>query len=742
MLLSIVMMVKNEERYLDKTLKSLKPLMEDINSELVILDTGSDDSTVEIAKKYTNKVFFSSWNNDFAHMRNISISHASGDWILILDADEQLTNYDKLKEFFNSDLCNKYNSACITLKNILSQDEESYSISPMLRLFKNYEGFGYKGAIHEQPIFKNPIYNDIAMFNHYGYLFEDEEIKQLKDVRNKKILIEEVKKSPNDPYMNYQLGKNYIIAKEYEDALYYMEKAYDIYTKINYIPIFVTLDLASLYIDLAEFNKCERLCTKYIKKDNKNIDIFYYLATSQKQLNKHTKSIENYKRYLYLIENYDITTQASHMECNFDTLNYKENCKINIIDSYYKLEMYEEVVKYIDDIPIKVLEEAYLVVFMSLYKLNKIEKMIELYNTLSKSKVQQNKFKLDLETILTRVKEKDKNKIYKLFCNIDDNYGLLNKIRLGEKIDLEKYNEILKNEKEVYFGDCLYYALKQGMQIEKVLDKVNYLNVRNYINYIIIKKRDCIIDLYNYLENITNTLNINSIKIYSCLARALLLHGNLTGEKYEKLFFMYITYSYDYLKQLYNESLTDEELLDLLTDEDDIFTIKITLIQKMKKNNELEHIKKMKDLLIENKKYKKSIGVLVEKFKSEFNQNEELKYLKKQYKELIKNDVNKGDIINAQNKIDEYESIFGAEIDILNFKAIIKILNGDFRSADKLLKDAYIIDKYNYDVIFNIAYVKQMLEEYEESVKFFNYIINYCDNDEIVLEAKEKIMNM
>ena len=87
MLLSIVMMVKNEERYLNKTLESLKPLMEDINSELIILDTGSDDSTVEIAKKYTDKVFFADWNNDFAHMRNISISHASGDWILILDAD-------------------------------------------------------------------------------------------------------------------------------------------------------------------------------------------------------------------------------------------------------------------------------------------------------------------------------------------------------------------------------------------------------------------------------------------------------------------------------------------------------------------------------------------------------------------------------------------------------------------------------------------------------------------------------
>ncbi|MGL5640693.1 MAG: glycosyltransferase family 2 protein, partial [Paraclostridium sp.] len=236
MLLSIVMMMKNEEIYLDKTLKALQPLMKDINSELVILDTGSSDSSVEIAKKYTDKVFFANWNDNFAEMRNISISYASGDWVLILDADEELTNYDKLKKFFNSSLCKKYNSASITLKNILSQDGKVYSTSPLIRMFKNYEGFRYGGAIHEQPIFKKPIYNNVAMFDHYGYLFENEEVKQLKDSRNKKILLEEIKNKPLDPYTNYQLGKNYIISSDYEDAIYYMEKSYDLYTKINYIP--------------------------------------------------------------------------------------------------------------------------------------------------------------------------------------------------------------------------------------------------------------------------------------------------------------------------------------------------------------------------------------------------------------------------------------------------------------------------------------------------------------------------
>ena len=64
MLLSIVMMVKNEERYLDKTLYALNDLRKDINTELIILDTGSTDSTVEIAKKYTDKVYFSKWNDN------------------------------------------------------------------------------------------------------------------------------------------------------------------------------------------------------------------------------------------------------------------------------------------------------------------------------------------------------------------------------------------------------------------------------------------------------------------------------------------------------------------------------------------------------------------------------------------------------------------------------------------------------------------------------------------------------
>ena len=742
MLLSIVMMVKNEERYLAKTLESLKPLMKEIDSELIILDTGSDDSTVEIAKKHTDKVFFANWSNDFGQMRNISISHASGEWILILDADEQLTNYDKLKEFFNSNLCKKYNSATITLKNIFSEDEDRYSIDPLLRLFKNYDGFRYEGAIHEQPIFKSPTYNDIARFNHYGYLFEDEEVRQLKESRNKAILLKEIEKNPNNPYINYQLGKQYIISKNYEDALFYIEKGYEIYEKNKYIPLFVTLDLANLYVDLSEFDKCENLCIKYIKKDDRNIDIYYYLGTSQKQLNKNKKSIESYKRYLYLTENFDITTQANNTECNYDTLLNKEKAIINIIDNYYKLEMYEDVIKDIDEISISVLEEAYLVIFMSLYKLNKEDKIIELFNKISGSKSQENKFKVAIESILNRVKENDKPKFYKILSTIDDNYGILNKIRLGLNLNEETYNEILIKEKEVYFSEILYYAIENNFNIENVLNNVSYIKMQNFTDYLVKTKRECIIKLYNYLENVSNTMDYKKIQTYACLSKSLLMYGNLVGDKYKKIFYMYISYNYECLKIAYNINLKNEESINLLRNEEDEFIVKLKRIEKYKSNDELTYIRKLKDLLIDNPYYKKCIKLLISDFEKELNENTELKELKTKYKLLIESSINGGDLDESIKMINEYESMFSEEFEILNMKAIIALMRGELDNAEKLLKNSWIYSSEDFNVIFNIAYLKELIGDKQEAKQFYENIINNCNEDDIVTEASENIKKL
>ena len=78
MQLSIGMIVKNEEKYLDRCLAAIQPILDSIISELIIADTGSTDSTVEIAKKYTDNVFHFEWINDFAASINSTLDRAKG----------------------------------------------------------------------------------------------------------------------------------------------------------------------------------------------------------------------------------------------------------------------------------------------------------------------------------------------------------------------------------------------------------------------------------------------------------------------------------------------------------------------------------------------------------------------------------------------------------------------------------------------------------------------------------------
>lgn len=738
MLLSIVMMVKNEERYLDKTLYALNDLRKDIDTELIILDTGSTDNTIEIAKKYTDKVYFEKWNDNFADMRNVSISYASGDWILILDADEKLTNYDKLKEFFNSDTHKKYDSATIQLKNIFDKNKNTYSLSHIPRMFKNVDGFGYDGVIHEQPRYKGPVYNNIASFDHYGYMYEDEEIRQKKTKRNIKLLLEEIKKKPNDPYINYQLGKSYISALKTNEALFYIEKSYSLYNKKGRVPLFVIGNLLGLYVGMKSYIKCEDLCIKYIKNDKKNIDVYYYLAVSQKNLGKYKESIKSYERYLYLLDNYEISTQANSMEASLDTGENKEIVNAIIIEIYYKLEMYNKIVECLDDLSEEAIKNVYYIVFKALHKLNHEERILELYNKYPKFNHSKSDFIYHLEEFLKSLKECEKENIYTMLSNIEGNYGVLNYLRLGKKLTLLEYSKILLEQDEIYYGDVLYYALKEGFEIEEILESVVYSKVEKYIGYLIITKKELIFDLYNYLILLKNTLDTKKLCIYSNLCKALLKYGNLQNNKYEKLFLLYIKYSYDFIKNVYNQDLSDEELLNILKDKDDIFILKINILQKNKNKDLLKYISEMKKLLNDYRGYKDGIEILINKFEVEFNESEELKTLKKQYKSIVENSIKSNNLDEATSMITEYETMFSKDNDILNMKGIIAMHNGNFKEAELLFKEATLLE-VNYNTMFNIAYLKESIGEINEATSFYKKIIYNCEDKDIMFDSQQRL---
>jgi glycosyltransferase involved in cell wall biosynthesis len=89
--ISLCMIVKNEENDLERCLRSVKAIVD----EIIVVDTGSSDNTKEIAKKFEAKIFDFKWNNSFADARNFSLSKATGQWILVLDADEVISTVDR-----------------------------------------------------------------------------------------------------------------------------------------------------------------------------------------------------------------------------------------------------------------------------------------------------------------------------------------------------------------------------------------------------------------------------------------------------------------------------------------------------------------------------------------------------------------------------------------------------------------------------------------------------------------------
>ena len=91
MQLSVVIITFNEETNIGRTLASVQPLVADGKGEVIVVDSGSTDRTVEIAKSLGAKVFVEEWKG-FAAQKNSAIDKATGEWILSLDADEEISD--------------------------------------------------------------------------------------------------------------------------------------------------------------------------------------------------------------------------------------------------------------------------------------------------------------------------------------------------------------------------------------------------------------------------------------------------------------------------------------------------------------------------------------------------------------------------------------------------------------------------------------------------------------------------
>lgn len=225
--ISLCMIVRDEEEYISGCLESVKGIV----NEIIIVDTGSSDQTLAIARNHGAKVFRYLWNDDFAAARNESLRHASASWVIILDADERVdpASIEKVIEAIQN---NDIDAFLVTLISPISKGSSApiaKHITKSYRLFKNFKGFFFTGRVHEEiscSLIKEKARvspSDIVI-NHLGYA-QDEKRLQEKRLRNLKLLLLELESNPDNWYTAYNLGQTYMLLNMTTEAMVFLNQA-------------------------------------------------------------------------------------------------------------------------------------------------------------------------------------------------------------------------------------------------------------------------------------------------------------------------------------------------------------------------------------------------------------------------------------------------------------------------------------------------------------------------------------
>lgn len=258
-LLSYCMIVKNEAEGLEENLANARPFVD----EIIIVDTGSTDGTVGIAKEYADEVIEIEWPDSFSAARNVGLERASGEYIMYLDGDEAITNPDHWRNIYKKLTTESPTAVAIQIENSLPDNQilEGDKVWEV-RIFPNHPDVRFRGRVHNQitPAIKE-VFGDgdkleaekvKAVSHHVGYDYSPEELQE-KYEKRVPLLKKEVEEAEDEKwrsYYQYQLGNGYFMLGEKEKALEALESAnYGVLTEENRYSVYLMACHSALAVD-------------------------------------------------------------------------------------------------------------------------------------------------------------------------------------------------------------------------------------------------------------------------------------------------------------------------------------------------------------------------------------------------------------------------------------------------------------------------------------------------------------
>lgn len=649
-LLSIGMIVKNEERCLERCLKALEPLRQAIPCELVIADTGSTDRTKEIALKYADILFDFTWVNDFSAARNAVMDKCNGKWYLTVDADEYLSPDTKeIVSFLTGSLADQKNLASIVQRNYKNPDMKGvYTDFNALRMVRMSSGRKYSGTIHEHFGIRNAdechaLTNTI--FDHDGYTKITPEYLEEKYNRNLTLLEAELSKEPKSIKIVLQCLES--ASKQPSKRRYYTDYAMQILKRKNISdPNWETCAPACAYqaTNYADYDNDPNLMEWYnwvfknfSESDKIQIDVKYMYALRLYAQEKYTDAIKAAKEYLQALSTYKTNKSKTNIFTFMNPVTYvhiihEQTIKVVIAKSMLQINRFDEAKKILEKIDLTQADNIVILTWIEsiIFMKNSFSKIIA-ENVLSKflKKYSENAYdnqELYDYLIAVLTSKFSSSNINTDECNVfsevPGTIGLSAKICSAKtKDEAQKYINQIEN-----WDEFMPLALKQALLLKADLPKEFYTMsssrlelLTNNLSKVTEEIANVIINHYCSEESLKEFPQISFI--FNLLSNSLFNNTELNKELRLALIDKFLLVADTFLNTCYNPALLSDENCIVCLPEVHLFSWYLIKATKEKESNPLEYIKTLRTALQKIPQAKQIVEFLIEEFKNE----EELK---------------------------------------------------------------------------------------------------------------------
>lgn len=589
-ILSIGMIVKNEEKHLENCLSALKRFMDQVSCELIIVDTGSTDRTKEIALKYTDKVYDFEWIDDFSAARNFGLEKAKGKWFMFLDADEYMDeDVSQMVAFFTyPEVHERFNSASYVIRNYnnnVTKQGKDFLGSRIVRLTPEVR---FEGKIHEYLEMTPPHGYLDTVFHHYGYANGAENVTKKKKDRNMPSLLKQYEENPDDARTLYLLIEGHNDSNT-EEINKYLEEALEAIKlpKNQAYKNMILLEAIKVNIISKKWEKALEMVDVYFGVEgNENnvlvLNVYIFLADIYSALMNNEKIAESYENYFKAYErykNHELNLQDLRFTAVMGCSEYEYQVQIlKYIQSLCMLQRYEEAQAKLKEIDIAEISKGDFKTYIGSYckileNLKDYKQATELYAKVLEINDQDKinfvlqvfeeyfkSYELERESFVNAMIESGIDGLYVELMNLvkADNNGE----NIARKLDYFIEKPI---SWKYGYSEAIYLCIKHNVDLNCIISKMGHNELRSHFPIIASAHSDYAKLTMEYCQNVDFTQDIKSLLwMTSALETAVLSSYNLYSEEREELYNLFICTLSDYVFNIYNPELLNPQDIEVL----------------------------------------------------------------------------------------------------------------------------------------------------------------------------------